>query len=63
MQKWHPDFVKDHGVSLVLLLFLCLLVVVFVGGCFSLGQIPKETVGKLKLSPHGWSGQVGGWQN
>ena len=39
------------------------IVVVLVGGCVSIGQIPKETVGKLKLSPHGWSGQVGGWQN
>ena len=39
------------------------IVVVLVGGCVSIGQIPKETVGKFKLSPHGWSGQVGGWQN
>ena len=61
MEKWYLDFVKEHGVSLVLLLLLCLFVVVFVGGCVSLGQIPKEIVGKL--SPHGWSGQVGGWQN
>ena len=64
MEKWYPDFVKEHGVSLVLLLMLlCLLVVVFVGGCVSLGQKPKETTGKLKLSPHGWSGQLQSWQN
>ena len=65
MEKCYPDFVKEHGVSLVLLLLLLLslLLAVFVGGCVALGQKPKETVGKFKLSPHGWSGQVSGWQN
>lgn len=56
MEKWSPDWGSTYKLIIVI-------VVVLVGRWVSLGQIPKETVGKFKLSPHGWSGQVSGWQN